>query len=215
MSCPAPGQRPCGVPVSGLVPRAAWETRAGTLGPQHDGQGSPPAPAPWSANAARGWNPKVFFQVGAAFSFPECASTIVASRSTGIRFPSAPGARSPASAQARSRAAARALRIAPQRPRRVRGQRADQPGDHRVRGHRPGQLRLGPQHRDIGQAVPAQRQRHGQVGQDFPRVVHRPRRPPPGQARRTGPRPGLSPAPLRPAAAPRPGTPAPGRRQTR
>ena len=74
--------------------------------------GSPPAPAPWSANAASGWNPNVFFQVGAAFSFSECASTIVASRSTGIRAPSAPGARSPASAQARPRAAARALRIA-------------------------------------------------------------------------------------------------------
>ena len=44
--------------------------------------------------------------MGAAFSFSECASTIVASRSTGIRDPSAPGARSPASAQARSRAAA-------------------------------------------------------------------------------------------------------------
>ena len=71
-----------------------------------------PPPAPWSANAARGWNPKVFFQVGAACSFSECAITIVASRSTVISAPSAPGARSPASAQARSRAAARALRIA-------------------------------------------------------------------------------------------------------
>jgi len=29
---------------------------------------SPPAPAQWSANAASGWSPNVFFQVGAAFS---------------------------------------------------------------------------------------------------------------------------------------------------
>ena len=56
----------------------------------------------------------------------------------------------------------------PQRPRRIRGQRADQPGDHRIRSHRPGQLRLGAQHRDISQAVPAQPQRHGQVGNDLP-----------------------------------------------
>jgi hypothetical protein len=39
----------------------------------------------------------LFLQVGAAFSFSLCASTIVASMSTGIRSPSAPGARSPAS----------------------------------------------------------------------------------------------------------------------
>ena len=73
---------------------------------------SPPAPALWSANAPSGWKPNVFFQLGAAFSFSECASTMVASMSTGIRLPSAPGARSPASAQARSRATARAWRIA-------------------------------------------------------------------------------------------------------
>jgi len=69
----------------------------------------------------------------------------------------------------------------PQRPRRIGGQRADQPGDHRIRSHRSAQARHGPQHRDISQAVPAQPQRHGQVGNDLPRVMHRPRRPPPGQ----------------------------------
>ena len=69
----------------------------------------------------------------------------------------------------------------PQRPRALRGQRADQAGDHRIRRHRPRQLRLGAQHRDISQAVPTQGECHGQVGQDLPRVVHRPRRPPPGQ----------------------------------
>jgi hypothetical protein len=31
--------------------------------------GSPVPSAPWSANAQSGWNPNVFFQVGAAFSF--------------------------------------------------------------------------------------------------------------------------------------------------
>ena len=74
--------------------------------------GSPFPPAPWSAQAVIGWKPNVFFQVGAACCFSECAITIVASRSTVTRPPSAPGAASPASAQARSRAAARAARIA-------------------------------------------------------------------------------------------------------
>ena len=65
-----------------------------------------------------------------------------------------------------------------QRPRPARRQRLDQPGHHRVRCHRPGQGGLLAQHRDIGQAVPAQRQRRGQVRHDLARVVHRPRRPP-------------------------------------
>ena len=75
-------------------------------------RGSPFPAAPWSAKAARGWKPKVFFQVGAACSFSEWAITIVASRSTVTSPPSAPGAFSPASAHARSRAAARADRMA-------------------------------------------------------------------------------------------------------
>jgi hypothetical protein len=71
-----------------------------------------------------------------------------------------------------------------QSPRRVPGQLADQAGDHRVRRHRPEQLRLAPQHGHIGQAVPAQRQRDRQVRDDLAGVVHRPRRPPPDQPRR-------------------------------
>jgi len=55
--------------------------------------------------------PKVFFQVGAAWSFSEHDVTIVASMSTVTRPPSAPCAASPVSAQARCRAAARAARI--------------------------------------------------------------------------------------------------------
>ena len=74
-----------------------------------------------------------------------------------------------------------------QRPRQVGGQRADQPGHHRVGRDRPGQLRLLPQHRDVGQAVPAQGDRGGQVRNDLARVVDRPRRPPPGKARRQAP----------------------------
>ena len=74
--------------------------------------GSPVPASPWSAQAVMGWNPKVFFQVGAASCFSEWAITMVASRSTVTRPPPAPGAASPASAHARSRAAARAARIA-------------------------------------------------------------------------------------------------------
>jgi hypothetical protein len=69
-------------------------------------------------------------------------------------------------------------------PWRVCGQRADQPGHHHARGHRSAQLRPGAQHRDIGEAIPAQRQRHHQVGEDLARVMHCPRRPPPAQTRR-------------------------------
>jgi hypothetical protein len=48
-------------------------------------------------------------------------------------------------------------------------------------GHRPEQLRLRPQQRHVGQAVPAQYQGHRQVGDDLPRGVHRPGGPPPFQ----------------------------------
>ncbi len=54
---------------------------------------------------------------------------------------------------------------------------------HQVGRDRPGQLRLLPQHRDIGQAVPAQGDRGGQVRDDLARVVDRPRCTPPVQAR--------------------------------
>jgi hypothetical protein len=85
----------------------------------------------------------------------------------------------PARSQARAPRCADGL----QRPPRVGGQAGDQLGDHRVRGDRPEQLRLRPQHRHVGQAVPAQRQGHRQVGDDPPRAVHRPGRPPPSQCR--------------------------------
>ena len=94
------------------------------------------------------------------------------------RPPPPPGAASPASAQARSRAAARAARIAASARGPSAARRLDQPGHHRVRHDRPGQIRLLAQHRDIGQAVPAQRHRRGQVRHDLARVMHRPRSPP-------------------------------------
>ena len=95
----------------------------------------------------------------------ECAITIVASMSIVISPPPAPGAAAPASAQARSRARRPDRR---QRPRRLPGQLADQAGDHRIRRHRPEQRGLFPQHGHVGQAVPAQRQRHRQVRDIFP-----------------------------------------------
>ena len=82
----------------------------GIAGPQHDRQRLPGPRGPWSAQAVIGRN--VFFQVGAACSFCECATTMVASRSMVTSPPPALGAASPASSQARSRASARAARIA-------------------------------------------------------------------------------------------------------
>jgi hypothetical protein len=49
--------------------------------------GSPDPAAPRSAKAVIGWNPNVFFHVGAACSFSENAVTIVASRSMVTRPP--------------------------------------------------------------------------------------------------------------------------------
>jgi len=62
-----------------------------------------------------------------------------------------------------------------------------QPGDHRVRGHRPEQPGLSAQHRRIGQAIPAQCQRHRQIRDDLPRIVHRAARLPPGEPVRQTP----------------------------
>ena len=110
----------------------------------------------------------------------ECEITGVASTSTTTSPPSLPGAARPASFQARSRGAARIA----QRPDRISGQRR-----HRPRHHRAVQIRLGAQHPDVSQAVPAQR--HGQVTDGLPRIMDCPRRAPPGQAlRQPGPEPG-------------------------
>jgi hypothetical protein len=54
------------------------------------------------------------------------------------------------------------------------GQSADQAGDRRIGGHRPEHGRLRPQHAHIGKAVPAQRDREGDVQEDLPRVMDGP-----------------------------------------
>ena len=159
----------------------------GVPGPQHDGQRLPVPVCAVVGPGGHRMKPKVFFQVGAACSFSECAITIVASRSTVTRPAvragrGVPGQRPRPLPRRRPRGPDRL-----QRPRQVCRQRADQPGHHRIRRHRPGQARLLPQHRDIGQAVPAQRHRRRQVRDDLPRVMDRPRRPPPGQPLRQAP----------------------------
>jgi hypothetical protein len=58
-----------------------------------------------------------------------------------------------------------------QRRRRVRGQRRDQPRHRRIRGNRPEHLRLRTRHRHIGQALPAQGDRHRQIPNDLARIV--------------------------------------------
>ena len=81
-----PRQRqPGGLDVvrGGIRARVAWV--------QHDASGSPYPSGPWSAQAVIGWNPNVFFHVGAACSFSEWAVTIVASKSTATSLPSPPG----------------------------------------------------------------------------------------------------------------------------
>jgi hypothetical protein len=62
-----------------------------------------------------------------------------------------------------------------QRRWRVRGERVEGAGHRRVRGHSAIDAGLGPQQRDVGQAVPAQRQRHRQVEDDLAGVVDRER----------------------------------------
>ena len=68
-----------------------------------------------------------------------------------------------------------------QHPVRVSGQGIDQPRHRRVRGHRPEHRRLGTQHRDVGQAVPADRECDRQIGHDLARIMPRQRSAPPAQ----------------------------------
>ena len=158
-----------------LEPALPGRSRAAT--------GSPVPAGPWSTNATSGWWPKVFFQVAVASCLSECAMTSTPSMST-ITWPSASGA---------SRAGQRPDTCADFGPRRAdRGERlragggegVDQAGDGRVGGHRAEHGRLGPQHGDIRQAVPAQRDRQRDIQQDLARIVHRPRLAPRRQRRR-------------------------------
>ena len=65
-----------------------------------------------------------------------------------------------------------------QRRRPVRSQRGDQPRHRRIGGDRPEQLRLRTRHPQIGQTVPAQRDRHRQIPHDLARMVLGTPRPP-------------------------------------
>ena len=133
-----------------------------------------------------GWKPKVFFQVGEACSFSNSHDDrrvqVHDDRAAARAGRVVPGQRPGPLPCGRPRGPDR-----PQRPRAVRREHADQPGHHRVRRHGSRELRLLTQHRDVRQAVTAQRDRRGQVRDDLPRVVHRPRRPPPGQPLRRAP----------------------------
>jgi hypothetical protein len=58
------------------------------------------------------------------------------------------------------------------------GKSVDQTGDGRVGSNRTEDGRLAPQHRDVREAVPAERDRQGHVQQDLARIVEGPRFPP-------------------------------------
>jgi hypothetical protein len=70
-----------------------------------------------------------------------------------------------------------------QRGRGIRGEDVDAPGHRRIRRHRPEHLRRGAQLPDVGQAVPAHRQREGQIQHDLARIMAGERPPPPTQRR--------------------------------
>ena len=126
-----------------------------------------------------------------------------------------PGPSSPANSQTRD------AYFGPRRPdrgERLRsggGEGVDEPGDRRVGGHRPEHGRLGPQHGDIREAVPAQRDRRAR----HPAGSCPDRAPPAACA--TAPAPPISRCPdrpcgpSRPAAPPRPARPPRGRRPRR
>lgn len=116
--------------------------------------GSPAPPAPWSTNPMIGWWPNVRFQVAAASCLSACAITSILSNST-ITRPPWSGAVSPANAQTYSRMWARARRIAASARFPLPASVSTWAGDGGVGGHRPEHRRLGPQHGDIGQTVPA------------------------------------------------------------
>jgi hypothetical protein len=149
-------------------PRRSWKA-----------SGSPVPSGPWSTNAHSGWKPKPRLNVGAAHSFSECAvggvhvdhqrperiGVVVGGMLTGQR----PGPRPRHRTGAGDRC---------QRCRGVAGQGVDQPGDCRIGGDRAEHLRCRAQLRQIGQAVPADRQADGQIQQHLARIVPGGRPPP-------------------------------------
>jgi len=111
----------------------------------------------------------------------------VASRSmiNGLVAPvAASGPSAPASPHALARAAAPGGVDRLERCGGIGGQSSNGPRDGRVRGHHAIDARLGAQHRDVREAVPAQREHHRQVRDHLGRVMDRQRLAPPGQRTR-------------------------------
>ena len=178
VGCPARWPGSCRSAVSDDRDVVGGGVRPGVARPQQHRQRLPGAVpgAPWSTNAHNGWSPNPRLNVGAARSFSECAVTRVASRSmtsgaagvglvvggmvTGQRPHPGPG-RAPG--RCRSPPTRRSRRRPARRP-------CGTPSDPRPPDRHAG---FGAQQRDVGQAVPAHRQRHRQVEQDLRRVVHR------------------------------------------
>ena len=67
---------------------------------------------------------------------------------------------------------------------RIVGEGIDEPADRGIRGHRAEHFRLSAQHRDVGQTIPAQRDRDREVQHHLARIVHRAHRPPGRQSTR-------------------------------
>ncbi len=77
-----------------------------------------------------------------------------------------------------ARAARGHARSAAERRLRIPRESIDQPAHRRVGGHRAEHFRLGPQHRDVSQTIPTQRDRDRQVQHRLTRIMNRPGRTP-------------------------------------
>ena len=117
----------------------------------------------------------------AACSFSEQAVTIVASMSTVTRPPSAPGAAPPGQFPGPRPGGGPGCADGLQRPRRIAGQAGHQPGDHRIRSHRPEQSGSARSTATSARQSPPSASATARSVTIFPGSVHRPRRPPPFQ----------------------------------
>ena len=168
--------------------------------------GSPVPSGPWSTNAHNGWKPNPRLNVGAACSFSECdgdqRGVHVDRPAAGPRRRRGRGPASPASDHALGRAAARAASIAASAAgasaARVSISRDTVGSD----ATGPNTCGCGPQLGDVGQAVPAHRQRHRQIQQHLARIVAG-QRPPPRRQRRAQRGVQTRPSPRSGSAAPR------------
>ena len=128
---------------------------------------SPPATSGRSRKHSNGWNPKVFFQVAAAFSFSLCAIVMVASKSRhSSRSRSGPAPAAHAAARAAARACANRGQV-------VGIDAVQHPPRGRHRGHRPEQVLPVTQHADPADRVRAIGDRDRQIGEHPTRRMHR------------------------------------------